>query len=80
MGSTWRSTAALRRSEITFLGTNAREADAGRPLRTRCAVVHPKEPGHLKPVIAKTLPLDQIVEARRYLQSNQQFGKIVVAL
>ena len=36
--------------------------------------------GHLKPIIAKTFPLDQIVEAHRYLESNQQFGKIVVTV
>jgi len=34
--------------------------------------------GRLKPVIAKTFRLDQIVEAHRYLESNQQMGKIVV--
>lgn len=34
--------------------------------------------GHLKPVIAKTFRLDQIVEAHRFLESNQQMGKIVV--
>jgi NADPH:quinone reductase-like Zn-dependent oxidoreductase len=34
--------------------------------------------GHLKPVIAKTFRLDEIVEAHRYLESNQQLGKIVV--
>ena len=34
--------------------------------------------GQLKPVIAKTFRLDDIVEAHRYLESNQQFGKIVV--
>ncbi|HEY9683507.1 MAG TPA: zinc-dependent alcohol dehydrogenase family protein [Oculatellaceae cyanobacterium] len=36
--------------------------------------------GKLKPVIAKTFSLDQIVEAHRYLESNQQFGKIVVTV
>jgi NADPH:quinone reductase-like Zn-dependent oxidoreductase len=34
--------------------------------------------GTLKPVIAKTFPLSQIVEAHRYLEGNQQVGKIVV--
>jgi len=34
--------------------------------------------GKLKPVIAKTFKLDQIVEAHRYLESNQQMGKIIV--
>ena len=36
--------------------------------------------GQLKPVIAKTFPFDQIVQAHRYLESNQQIGKIVVTL
>jgi NADPH:quinone reductase-like Zn-dependent oxidoreductase len=36
--------------------------------------------GTLKPMIAKTFPLEQIVEAHRYLESNQQFGKIVVTV
>jgi NADPH:quinone reductase-like Zn-dependent oxidoreductase len=34
--------------------------------------------GHLKPVVAKTFGLDEIVEAHRYLESNQQVGKIIV--
>jgi NADPH:quinone reductase-like Zn-dependent oxidoreductase len=34
--------------------------------------------GRLKPVIAKVFTLEQIVEAHRYLESNQQVGKIVV--
>ena len=36
--------------------------------------------GALKPVIAKTFPLDQIIEAHRYMESNQQIGKIVVTV
>lgn len=36
--------------------------------------------GALKPVIAKTFPLDQIVEAHRYMEANQQVGKIVVTV
>ena len=32
----------------------------------------------LKPVIAKTFPLSEIREAHRYMESNQQLGKIVV--
>jgi NADPH:quinone reductase len=34
----------------------------------------------LRPIIAKTFPLEDIVEAHRYLESNQQFGKIVVTV
>jgi NADPH:quinone reductase-like Zn-dependent oxidoreductase len=36
--------------------------------------------GRLKPTIAKTFPLEQIVDAHRYLESNQQFGKVVVTV
>lgn len=38
------------------------------------------EAGKLKPVIAKTFPLEQIREAHRYMESNQQLGKIVVTV
>lgn len=34
--------------------------------------------GNLKPIIARSFPLLDIVEAHRYLESNQQVGKIVV--
>jgi len=34
--------------------------------------------GQLKPVIAKIFELDEIVDAHRWLESNQQVGKIVV--
>jgi NADPH:quinone reductase-like Zn-dependent oxidoreductase len=36
--------------------------------------------GSLKPIIARTFPLEQIVEAHRYLESNQQIGKVVVTV
>jgi NADPH:quinone reductase-like Zn-dependent oxidoreductase len=36
--------------------------------------------GTLKPIVAKTFPLGEIVEAHRYLESNQQVGKVVVTV
>jgi NADPH:quinone reductase-like Zn-dependent oxidoreductase len=36
--------------------------------------------GAFKPLIAKTFRLDQIVEAHRYMESNEQIGKIVVTV
>ncbi|MDB5290990.1 MAG: Zn-dependent oxidoreductase, NADPH:quinone reductase [Phycisphaerales bacterium] len=36
--------------------------------------------GSLKPIVDRTFPFEQIVEAHRYLESNQQFGKIVVTV
>ncbi|MFR0692913.1 zinc-dependent alcohol dehydrogenase family protein [Enterobacterales bacterium AE_CKDN230030158-1A_HGKHYDSX7] len=36
--------------------------------------------GSLRPLIARTFAFDEIAEAYRYLESNQQFGKVVVTL
>jgi NADPH:quinone reductase len=36
--------------------------------------------GKLKPVIAKTFPLDRVREAHRYMESNAQLGKIVITV
>jgi len=36
--------------------------------------------GALRPVIARTFRFDEIVEAHRFLESNAQFGKIVVTV
>ena len=50
----------------------------GRP--TSVSSKLPIKSGVLKPVIAKTFPLAQIVESHRYLESNEQIGKIVVTV
>jgi NADPH:quinone reductase-like Zn-dependent oxidoreductase len=36
--------------------------------------------GSLQPVIATTFPFEEIVDAHRFLESNEQFGKIVVTV
>ena len=36
--------------------------------------------GALKPIIARTFPLEEIVEAHHFMESNQQIGKIVVTV
>ena len=36
--------------------------------------------GALKPIIARTFSLEEIVEAHRFMESNQQIGKIVVTV
>ena len=36
--------------------------------------------GALRPMIAKVFPFERIVDAHRYLESNAQFGKVVVSL
>jgi NADPH:quinone reductase-like Zn-dependent oxidoreductase len=51
-----------------------------RYVRAQNLVLRGLADGHLKPVIAKTFPFEQIVDAHRYLESNQQLGKIVVTV
>ncbi len=36
--------------------------------------------GQVKPIIDRVFPFDQIVEAHRYMESNANFGKIVLAV
>jgi NADPH:quinone reductase-like Zn-dependent oxidoreductase len=36
--------------------------------------------GKLKPVVARTFDLKQIVEAHRYMELNEHMGKIVVTV
>lgn len=73
--------AALNRA-LTFRGYTLFEINAD-PVRFAAGkqfVTEGLSKGALKPVVAKTFPLDQIVEAHTYLESNQQFGKIVVTV
>ena len=51
-----------------------------RYLRAQKLILQGLAEGHLKPVISKTFPLAQIADAHRYLESNQQLGKIVVTV
>jgi NADPH:quinone reductase-like Zn-dependent oxidoreductase len=53
------------------------------PERQKAAVEYIRQglaSGKLKPVIDKTFAFDDIVEAHRYLETNAQFGKIVVTV
>ena len=54
--------------------------DTARLERGKRFILNGLEQGKLKPVIARTFALDQIVEAHRYMESNQQIGKIVVTV
>jgi NADPH:quinone reductase-like Zn-dependent oxidoreductase len=48
--------------------------------RYRALILQGLACGRLKPVIARTFPFAQIAEAHRYLESNQQVGKVVVTV
>ena len=54
--------------------------DPERSPRARKFVTEGLIAGTLKPIIAKTFKLDEIVEAHRYMESNEQIGKIVVTV
>ena len=71
--------AALNRA-MTFRGYTLFEI-VGDPVRFAAGkkfVADGLSKGALKPKVAKTFTLDQIVEAHTYLESNQQVGKVVV--
>ena len=36
--------------------------------------------GQLKPLVDRTFPLEEIAEAHRYLERQEQFGKVVLTL
>jgi NADPH:quinone reductase-like Zn-dependent oxidoreductase len=54
--------------------------DPARLEQAKRFVVEGLASGALKPVIAKTFRLDEIVEAYRFMESNAQVGKIVVTI
>lgn len=55
-------------------------ADAARREAAKAFILDGLATGTLRPVIAKLFPFEEIVAAHRYLESNEQFGKIVVTL
>lgn len=55
-------------------------SDAGRLARCQEYVFSGLKAGTLKPVLDKDFPLAQVAEAHRYMESNQQNGKITVSV
>jgi NADPH:quinone reductase-like Zn-dependent oxidoreductase len=53
---------------------------SGRLEKAKRWVLENLESGKLRPVIARTFKLDEIVEAHRYMESNEQIGKVVVTV
>jgi NADPH:quinone reductase-like Zn-dependent oxidoreductase len=75
-------TAAAIRKGLTLRGYTLFEITSD-PVKLEKAVelvMAGLQEGFLMPVIAKTFHFDQIVQAHRYLESNQQIGKIVVTV
>lgn len=72
---------ALSKS-LTFRGYTLFEINSDPGVRATAEryVFDKLESGAFRPRIAKTFKLDEIVEAHRYMESNQQIGKIVVTV
>ncbi|WGD48958.1 zinc-dependent alcohol dehydrogenase family protein [Bradyrhizobium sp. CB1650] len=54
--------------------------DSERLAKAKAFILAGLSDGALKPIIARTFPFEEIVEAHRFLESNTQFGKIVVTI
>ncbi|WFU21601.1 zinc-dependent alcohol dehydrogenase family protein [Bradyrhizobium sp. CB1717] len=54
--------------------------DPARLERAKAFILDGLADGTLKPIIARTFRFEDIVEAHRFLESNTQFGKIVVTI
>jgi NADPH:quinone reductase-like Zn-dependent oxidoreductase len=54
--------------------------DPARMAKGRQYVLDGLASGALQPVVAGTFPFEQIVEAHRFMESNEQIGKIVVTV
>jgi NADPH:quinone reductase-like Zn-dependent oxidoreductase len=73
---------AVLTKSLTLRGYLVHEITAD-PVRLQAAktfVLDGLASGAFRPIIAKTFPFEEIVAAHRYLESNAQFGKIVVTL
>jgi NADPH:quinone reductase-like Zn-dependent oxidoreductase len=73
-------TAALKGLSVRGWVASAIWNKPARFARYRDLILSGLAAGQLRPIISKTFPLDQIVEANRYLESNQQIGKVVVTV
>ena len=65
----------IRTYKLMLITTNPE-----RMARAKTWILQHLESGALKPVIARVFPFDQMVEAHRYMESNEQVGKIVVTV
>lgn len=74
--------AAVLGKTLTLRGYLVHEI-TGNPAKLEAAkafILEGLEAGTLRPIIDRIFAFDQIVEAHRYLESNEQFGKIVVTV
>jgi NADPH:quinone reductase-like Zn-dependent oxidoreductase len=67
---------------LSIRGYTLREILSAPPLKTKAVkfVFDHVQAGDFKPRIDRVFPFSEIVEAHRYMESNEQIGKIVVSL
>ncbi len=73
---------AVLRKTLTLRGYLVHEivADPARLEAAKAFILDGLNSSSLRPIIARTFPFDQIIEAHRFLESNEQLGKIVVTV
>lgn len=73
---------AVLSKRLTLRGYLVHEitGDPARLAVAKAFILQGLEAGALRPVIARTFPFERIVDAHRFLESNEQFGKIVVTV
>jgi NADPH:quinone reductase-like Zn-dependent oxidoreductase len=54
--------------------------DPERRVRAKQFILDGMRQGKLRPLIAKEFPFEQIADAHRYLESNEQIGKVIVTV
>jgi NADPH:quinone reductase-like Zn-dependent oxidoreductase len=76
------SAATLLGKSLTLKGYLYAEivADPEALERAKAFILQGLESGALRPIIAKTFTLSDIQDAHRFLEANQQIGKIVVTV
>lgn len=70
------------RKSLTMRGYLVHEIlrDPVRLAAARAYILRGVASGTLRPMVAKAFPFERIADAHRYLESNEQFGKVVVTM
>lgn len=68
------------RKKLTIRGTTGILRDDLRIEGLKAYVTGGLKSGDFRPIIAKTFPFDRIVDARRSIESSEQFGKVILTV
>jgi NADPH:quinone reductase-like Zn-dependent oxidoreductase len=68
------------RKKLTIRGTTGILRDDLKIEALKAYVTSGLKSGDFRPIIAKTFPFDRIVDAHRYIESGEQFGKVILTV